>query len=125
MGSSVLTVQFSKMGCCQASVPEDMRTATVEASFQVTSCVRILDWPGCNKVRKFVDRENIYSARVNGLDQIFDRVDTILSKTSLTWLIWLLLPLVGVAVTVALVLTEHITYIWMGWVFPQGLIQPL
>ena len=56
-----------------------MTTAKVEASFQVTTCVRALDWPGCNKVRQVVDRENINSARVSGLDQIFDRVDAIVS----------------------------------------------
>ena len=48
-----------------------------------------------------------------------------MQNTSLTWLIWLLLPLVGVVVTVALALTDHLTYIWMGWVFPQSLVQPL
>ena len=56
-----------------------MTTAKVEASFQVTTCVRALDWPGCNKVRQVVDRENINSARVSGLDQLFDRVDAIVS----------------------------------------------
>ena len=48
-----------------------------------------------------------------------------LQGTSLTYLIWLLIPLVGAAVTLALVFTDNINNIWMGWVFPQSLIQPL
>ena len=40
-------------------------------------------------------------------------------------MIWFLLPVVGVAVTLALYFTDNVNNIWMGWVFPQSLIQPL
>ena len=38
---------------------------------------------------------------------------------------WLLLPLIGLGGTLALVLTDNINYVWMPWVFPQSLVQPL
>ena len=49
-----------------------------------------------------------------------------MQETSLTPLIWLLIPLVGVAVTVPLVITEHYNQIWQAWVLPQNtLVLPL
>ena len=57
----------------------------VEASFTVTNCNGVLDWPGCNRVKPYVKRENMSSCQVRGLDQIFDEIDRILSVSATQW----------------------------------------
>ena len=41
-------------------------------------------------------------------------------ETSLSPLLWLLMPLIGLAVTIPLIVTENYSNIWMAWTFPQN-----
>merc|ERR1712038_987818 len=97
----------------------------VETSFPLTNRDGLLDWPGCGSVKPYLDREKISQAKIHGLAEIFDKIDAILSKTSLTPLIWLLLPIIGFGVMIPLIITENYQYIWMPWVFPQSFLHPL
>ena len=38
----------------------------------------LCSWP-CSSVRSFVDRENMTWCRVSGLEEVFDKIDTIFS----------------------------------------------
>merc|ERR1711874_139907 len=81
----------------------------VETSFPLTNRDGLLDWPGCGSVKPYLDREKISQAKIHGLSEIFDKIDAILSKTSLT----------------PLIITENYQYIWMPWVFPQSFLHSL
>merc|ERR1719239_132706 len=102
-----------------------MNNSSLETSFRITNCCSLTDWPGCSSVKPYLDRENISQTKINGLAEIFDKIDAIFSKTSLTPLIWLLLPIIGLGVTIPLVIIENYQYLWMPWVFPQSFVQPL
>ena len=47
-------------------------------------------------------------------------VSFIPQETSLSPLLWLLMPLIGLAVTIPLIVTENYSHIWMAWTFPQN-----
>ena len=47
-------------------------------------------------------------------------VSFIPQETSLSPLLWLLMPLIGLAVTIPLIVTENYSHIWMAWTLPQN-----
>ena len=123
-----------------------MTSSHILATFDIRNMAGCFEFPCSGRTRTYVDRTNLdrSEVKVTGLREIFDQIDTIFSvreefkvekkvwkfisikRTALTPLVWFLVPIIGLIVTISLVVTEHYTYIWMGWVLPQcTFIHPL
>ena len=116
---------------------------SIRTSFKVSSKVGICDWPCFSKKRNYIDRENLSLCRVSGLEDLFDQIDDIFSvrkdyrteqqqnqsnisqATSLTPLIWALIPLIGIGVSIPLIITQYYAFIWAPFVISQLIVQPL
>ena len=119
---------------------------SIQTSFKVSSKVGTCDWPCFSKKRNYIDRENLSFSRVRGLEDLFDRIDdifsvnrnreyrkvtnqqlnhlNILQATSLTPLIWALIPLIGIGVSIPLIIYQYYSFLWMPFVFSQLIVQP-